>query len=202
MKFNYLPETEHLDWPALNQETTVYVGDRMLMQGLSVKGKALLVRSAVDGACYDIPMGTYPMLGSDENRDYFAATGVIKALLCDSFVGITVPKGEAGKVCVQTVFGVNSCYDAHYEICEIETEYASGRQLSLVYSGSEGQIVKFTYVEGGMRSFVHDVTYDLDKSRTINYRGAQIDIHEADNERITYTVRRNFRDEDLRRSTP
>ncbi len=163
------------------------------------KRKTLFIQTAVDGTCYDIPMGAYTMTGSDENRDYFVAAGVVKAMLCDHFVGLTVPKNEAGKVCVQTIFGVNTCYDAQYEVREVETEHTSNRQLSLIYSGNEGNIVKFTYVENGARAYSHDVTYDLNKSKTISYRGSQINIHEADNEKITYTVLRNFRDEDLLR---
>ncbi|MDL2286229.1 hypothetical protein LJC24_02155 [Desulfococcaceae bacterium OttesenSCG-928-F15] len=198
VKFNYQPDLSQSDWPKLNQETTVHIGDELLVQGYSMKSKALKIEEHIDGACYDIPSGTYVMTGYDNKRDYFVAVGaggsVIRIGLCDPFVGLTVPKDKAGKVCVRTVFGVNNCYDAKYQIVEIESEHATNYQQSLIYSGMEGKQIKFTYIErqGGRTNFSNTVSYDLGKSTIINYKGARIQIHSANNEVISYTVLENF----------
>jgi hypothetical protein len=198
MKFNYVPVRTQSDWPALNQETTVYIGDEMLIQGYSIKRKVLKINMFVDGICYDIPSGIYAMTGDDNERYYFAASGsgggVVKSGLCDPFLGITVPKYKNGEVCVYTVAGANLCYNTLYEIIEVESEYSSSYQQSIIYSGIEGKQIKFTYTEkqGARTNFSNMVSYDLGKSTIINYRGARIKIHSANNEVITYTVLENF----------
>ena len=194
MKYNHAPQFKQLDWPDLNKQTTVYVGEEMLIQGFSIKDKNLHIKTPVNGICYDIPRGMYAMNGEDKKYYFFSAVGVVGAVLCDPFSGITVPKKTPGKVCVLTMFGVNSCYDATYEIVETETARSDSRQQSLLYSGSEGNQAKFTYIEtyGGKVPFTHDVTYDLNKSSIINYRGARIQLHSATNESVTYTVIQNF----------
>ena len=38
---NYLPEVKKCDFPQLNVQTTVYVGEEMLIQGTELRGKVL-----------------------------------------------------------------------------------------------------------------------------------------------------------------
>ena len=201
VKYNLPLSSVQADWPKIGERTTVYVGDAMLTQGDIVKMKVLIVPDMVKGVCYDIPPGKYTITGDDEIRYYANSTGtsgtVIKAALCDPFVSLTIPKNTPGQLCVQTAFGVHSCYDANFTIAEEEVKV--GARLSeiqhLIYSGLEGKIAKFTYVRAG---FQNSVSYDLSKSNIINYRGAKIEIHSHDNEQITYTVLQNFIERELR----
>ena len=198
-KMNYVPQVESQDWPELNVQTTVPVGDEMLVQGYLMTHKMLKLLTSVDGACYDIPDGLYRMTGSDEKRLYFLAHGtkgyVNRSPFCDPFAAITTPLDEANKVCVMTTFGVNSCYDAMYEVVDMETEHDNNVQLSFIYGGRVGDIIKISFIERRAQrpSFSHDVTYDLKNSNLVNYRGARLEIHAADNEKITYTVLEGFR---------
>ena len=41
-------------------------------------------------------------------------------------------------------------------------------------------------------AFNNDVEYDLNDSRQIGYKGALIDVLEADNQKIKYKVLKNF----------
>jgi hypothetical protein len=43
-------------------------------------------------------------------------------------------------------------------------------------------------------AFNNEVEYDLSESKRIGYKGAQIEVLEADNSSITYEVLRNFPD--------
>lgn len=69
-------------------------------------------------------------------------------------------------------------------------------QQTLLYSGRVGNRVKIGYREfsGSVArpAFSNEVEYDLDTSRTITYRGAKIEIIDADNQRIRYRVLANF----------
>jgi hypothetical protein len=198
MKHNYSPIREQADWPTLNQQTTVYMGEDMLVQGMQIKHTTLRVKSMVDGACYDIPTGTYLMTGYDEKMQYFNAVGsggaVIRSGVCDPYSGLVIKIGKPDQICVMTAYGVLLCYNAQFSIEGVQAEFDENRQRSLLYSGHDGKEIKFTYVERqrGNTTFSHNVSYDMKRSPVINYRGAQIQIHDADNEQITYTVTKNF----------
>ena len=175
----------------------------------------------MDNRYYTIPAGTYGITGDDEKRYYALSIGtggsVGRAGLCDPFYNLTIPKDNAGKLCVQTVFGFHACYDANFRIVDVETRAVtehgaptpevialagttpiprSGPDTqTLVYSGLGGGIARFTYIS---QVFRNDVTYDLARSNIINYRGARIEIHRYNNEQIEYTVLKNFPQRELR----
>ena len=68
---NYVPEVKKCDFPQPNVQTTVYVGEEMLIQGTELRGKVLNIKQPVDGVCYDINAGKYPIVGSDAKKYYF-----------------------------------------------------------------------------------------------------------------------------------
>jgi hypothetical protein len=63
----------------------------------------------------------------------------------------------------------------------------------LLYNGRTGTTVRFTYREYkddfARPAFFQDLTYDLNESKTIGFRGMLIDILEASNSTIRYIVR-------------
>lgn len=199
MKYNHASELKQLDWPVLNRQTTVFVGDKMLVQGHSLTSKTLQVYNFFNnGTCYYVPPGVYTMLGDDDNRYYFSNSGsnggVIRSGACYPSKGITVPKNKPNKICVLMITGINACFNGEYSIVESENDHLENHQQSLIYSGLDDSQIKFEYLEtkGGRIAYSHSATYDLRQSNVINYRGARIQIHRATNEAITYSVLSNF----------
>lgn len=198
MKHNYVPSAVKADWPEIEKETTVFVGDRMLIQGYTAKSPVLSIDKFVDGACFDIPTGEYPIVGKDAEKQYFSFKGssgaVERASMCDQPAGIAVFDNNQKEACVVTMFGSIVCYAADYSIKSVETTHASNKQSSLLYSGRDGDQIKFTYVsiQGGTPIFAHNVSYNIKESDVIGYRGARIKIHNSSNEQVTYTVLQTF----------
>ncbi|MHA2743226.1 hypothetical protein [Vibrio harveyi] len=62
---------------------------------------------------------------------------------------------------------------------------------------SVGKKINISYREfsGGnaRQAFTNDVEYDMSKSNTINYKGAEIEVIDYDNSSITYKVKKYFR---------
>ena len=75
-------------------------------------------------------------------------------------------------------------------------ESSSDFQQAIIYTGKEGNIIKATYREfsGGLArpAFAIDVTYDLNDSDIIAFRGARLQIIKATNTEITYKVISNI----------
>jgi hypothetical protein len=66
----------------------------------------------------------------------------------------------------------------------------------LIYNGRIGDKINVGYREFSNSlarpAFNNDVEYDLSASRTIGYKGAQIEVIDANNNSITYRVLRTF----------
>ena len=194
---NYVPEVKKCDFPQLNVQTTVYVGEEMLIQGTELRGKVLNVKQPVDGVCYDINAGKYPIVGSDAKKYYFSLhDGVTKAALCDPAEGLYVSKKDDKQICVVTIYGGTACYDAIFDIKDYNVVSADHIQRTLIFSGKKGNTVEFMYAEkSGLQTLMtHNVSYDLSKTSVIGYKGARIQIISCTNESITYIVLKNFPD--------
>ncbi len=196
VKRNYIPEVSNLDFPEQNKETTVYLGEEMLIQGKLLEGKVLNIKQPIDGICFDIKSQTIPLVGEDSKNYYFDGIGVTRAALCDPVDGMSVPKDDLSKICVITIYGGKGCYDASLSIekgVSTSTEYV---QRNLIFSGKKGDNVEFMYVEraGNQVLLTHNVSYDISKNNIVGYRGARIKIINCSNESITYVVLQNFPD--------
>ena len=69
-------------------------------------------------------------------------------------------------------------------------------QQTLLYSGRVGNKINVSYREFSSSmarpAFNNDVEYDLDDSNIIGYKGALIEVLDADNQSITYKLIKNF----------
>ncbi len=198
MEYNNTDIVEDLDWPAVGAKTTVFVGDPMLRQGKRITTKVLTLVNPIDGACYDIAKGDYRIVGENRDKYFFShihtTGGVGKAALCDPVGGLYVRKDTPQEVCVVTIYNGSGCYSTQGAIIHnVELNTNTFQQRSLLYSGREGDQLKFTYVQT-VPNFSNNVTYGMSTSEVIGYKGAKIKIHSADNEKITYTLLRNFLD--------
>ncbi len=187
---------QEVDYPEVGKEITAYVGDHMVQKGTITEESVLLVHNTIDGALYDIPAKKYPQLGSDQNRNFYLATGVIKSGLADPVQALALEKKEGAELCVITVFGGSSCYEGEYEIQKQLSERGNSFQQTLIYSGRVGEKINIGYREFSNNTarpaFNNDVEYDLSSSNTIGYKGALIEVIKADNSSITYKLIRNF----------
>lgn len=185
-----------VDYPEVGSVVTANVGDQLLAKGTITEERVLAVTTAIDGACFDIPAGAYKQVGFDQRNDFYSASGVVGAPLCDPVSALSVEKIDSAKLCVVTVFGGKACYEGIFERKTRLSERGESFQQTLIYSGRIGDKINIGYREFtnnlARPAFNNDVEYDLAASRTIGYKGAQLEVIDANNNSITYRVLKNF----------
>jgi len=197
---NYVPAQKtsiEIEEPKVGEVVTAQVGDHMLRKGVVVEEEMLSVKTPVDGILYDIMVGVYPEVGqtSDEEK-LFSSSGVIRSAISDPVQFLSVKKDAPSEACVVTVYGARACYSADIEMVKRVSEHAASFYQTLIYSGRIGNKVNISYREFSSNiarpAFNNDVEYDLSASKQIGYKGAQIEVINADNSSITYRVLNSF----------
>lgn len=191
------PQVERIDAPKVGEVATAQTGDHLLTKGALIQQEALNLKTGVDGWAYDIVAGVYPKLGFSEDEQFFSPSGVIRNPLADSFQSISVKNDKPDQVCVITVFAARVCYDADFKVESISTVAEASFQQTLIYSGRVGSKINIGYREFSSNTarpaFNNDVEYDLSTSNRIGYKGAELEIIQADNTGITYKVISTFK---------
>ncbi len=189
--------TKMFDEPAIGTVASAQVGDHMLRKGLIVEEEVLSVKAMIDGFAYDVVPGEYPQLGYTDTEKFFVPTGVVRNPLADPFQAISVKNNKPKQICVVTVMSARACYDGDFDIVKRASTRESSFQQTLIYSGRVGKKINIGYREFSNNTarpaFNNDVEYDLSTSKTIGYKGAQLEVIKADNSGITYRVISSFR---------
>ncbi len=188
--------------PDVGKVVTARVGDSLLRKGLMVEEQALVVTAPVNETMYQIPAGTYKQVGADAKRWYYAVAGSGGAVTWNSFLAdvpraLAVSKGDSrGELCVIGGMASNPCYRAFWEQRTVLSAQANSFQQTLIYSGRVGDKINIGYREFSndmaRPAFNNDVEYDLSQSKTIGYKGAEVEVLEATNSSITYRVLKPF----------
>jgi hypothetical protein len=207
MKDNYTPEAKQLSVPALNEPTTVSLGEDMLRQGTAVTTKGVLLRSQNKIGIFTLSPGFYPQTGEDEQSVYTSyATNKLDPDMGRVTGGGILPQGlKFEKTHQQTCVIYTGVYGITQKVCDHEYPYeqttmpvysSNSFQQTLIYSGRLGNKIKISYREfsGNMArgAFSNDAEYDLSTSDIIAYKGAKIKVLSADNQNIRYVVLSNF----------
>jgi hypothetical protein len=105
---------------------------------------------------------------------------------------------EDSKFCAITAYNIKTCKkDVSFRKDNRTNESLDSFQQTLIYSGRVGNKVNIGYREfSGDRArpaYNNDVEYDISTDKVIAYKGADIQIINADNKEITYIVNRNFK---------
>lgn len=190
---------EQVSIPQLSSETSVYLGERMLMQAKGYYGDCINV-SGGNGVQTTIKAGKYCQ--SPSNNDlYFSSDKQAVGLkngygMVISYVDYVTYKPEKNEVCASSL----SCYDSSEMSIDFKSNdfvvEANSLQRVIEYNGRAGTILNFTYREftGGMArsAYTTDFKMDLNEGNEIGYKGSRLVIHEATNNKVTYTVLKNF----------
>lgn len=202
---NYKPDVMEISEPPLNATVTAYVGDNLLRQGKFVEHQAIFLPADVRVgliASYTLRKGYYLKDGDNRNSGFYYPSNyqeggaIVPCALCDP-PKVVQALADGGKICVVTVFNVSVCESKQtFRFTKQAVSSADSFQQTLIYSGKVGNKINVSYREfsGNVArpAFSNDVEYDLSESRTIGYKGAQIEVLEATNELLRYKVLRNF----------
>lgn len=192
MKYNSKMHRSQMDYPQLYENVTAYTGDHMIVQGTALTSNVLLLKQSIDGLCYDIPQGSYTQVGEDESALYFDGNHKIAGRGCGFPEGLMVKKG---KVCVINNDYESYCYDADYDINRVTVADSNSYQRTIVYLGSQGKQLNFSYLEGtGNQTTTIPFSFNAEKDSEVVYQGARFKILNYDQTKLEYMLLENFRD--------
>lgn len=190
-----------ISYPPLNQTSTVYLGDRLIMQGKGIKADALVVNNLV-GKYASISDATFCRTrpGSDQFISFDKS-----AIRFINFVGGTRGWGRkveykeaSNEICIDDFW--SGCFDTSYGNYSYKENAVCSEpnalQQIIEYNGKAGNVLNFTYREftrSRMASaFTTNFTMDINEGDVINYKGARLKVIEASNQQISYQVLKNF----------
>lgn len=205
---SYRSEESTFSEPPLGTIATATVGEELLSQGVLIIEEGIRVSAGTQISwAYTATGGFYPRTGSDNAGNTFHSIsgstregegGLTKAALADPVISLRA-SSDGTTLCAVTVLNLPACSQGvQFERETQPTVSERGFQQTLIYNGRIGNRINVAYREFSQSrarpAFANDVEYDLNASRTISYRGAQIEILDADNNSIRYRVIRNFSD--------
>lgn len=201
---NYQPTTQQISEPPINSINTVNVGDQMLNQGKVTKSEALYFPTTQKTSFqHTIQQGYFPKKGeSDEYVQYsisneIGAGKIIDGVLSDPTQALTLRKSD-NAICMFTIYNMNvDCKTGlNFEKRGWAVSGANSFQQTLIYNGKVGSKINIGYREFSdsmaRSSFSNEVEYDLNDSKEIGYKGALLNIIDANNQMIKYKVLKNF----------
>ena len=202
----YIPPTQNISEPSLNQTQTAYVGDHLLSQGTYSERAAIEFKSMFEpsGWSYRITAGKFIKTGENSKHDYYTPMAGVSGGKIESR-GLASPAialqldRATNELCVimytyQAVCGGDQSPATKTTVKSVdENEF----QQTLIYNGMVGKKINVAYREFSNKmaraAFSNDVEYDLSQSKIIGYKGAKIEVLNATNENITYRVISNFK---------
>jgi hypothetical protein len=202
-KYNYAPRSVAISEPPIGSVTVVRIGDTMLRQGKYREHDALYLRSSREiGWAYTLHPGYYLKDGDDESAEFFSPSRgdeggrIEKSFLADPWKSV-MTKRATSEVCIVTSFNATACSVlSGVERTKRPFLADDSFQQTLIYNGRVGSKINVGYREFSNNTarpaFNNNVEYDLNESRTIGYKGAELEVLEATNQHIKFRLARNF----------
>ncbi|OBY75258.1 hypothetical protein [Acinetobacter gyllenbergii] len=201
-QYNYQATPQNISKPPIGEVSQVFVGDKMLEQGIFIEREALHIPRTVKHSGYTFNSGYYLKTGDDKKGQYFQAINMMpdggniqKNFIVDPFKAVMLD--SKNEICVISVFNAKVCTEKHEaKLSKIGIAADNSFQQTLIYSGKVGNKINVGYREFSSNlarpAFNNDVEYDLNESKQIGYKGALLEIIEATNQNIKYKVIKNF----------
>ena len=200
---NYKSETKQISRPPIGSVNVASLGDELLTQGHVTESAALYVEGTQKlGFGHTIHQGFFPKTGEDANFEYFSISGADGKVV--DILGLVIPAGfitlrkSDNAVCIVNAYGSSVACKTGLAI-EKKNWAKTGSnsfQQTLLYNGKVGNKINIAYREfssdHARPAFNNDVEYDLSESNQIGYKGALLEVIEANNQMIKYKVIRNF----------
>lgn len=201
----YTPTQKQLSEPPIGSVNTASLGDKLLMQGVVVERQALYFPTNQKFALGStIGSGYYPKQRETDEYEFFSnGTNQNGGGIAKDVMGLEMPYGLALRksdkvICAATMTGgAGICRGGlQFEKRNWTVAGSSSFQQTLLYNGKVGNKINIAYREFSSDlarpAFNNDVEYDLSESNQIGYKGALLEVIEANNQMIKYKVIKNF----------
>jgi hypothetical protein len=202
--------------PEIGVKTEVYLGDRMLVQREGEFKECIVPKHAHEKRAYMVDWklkAKQPLCKRDADSEFYHANYLIlppSANMYGSFVRLVEKKDKYEiHMCQGKMLGKGgNCprkariKDLSKSDLEVNDRYfiytEDSFQQSIEYAGRNEDNLKFLYSEFtdgfARQAFNREFQVDYSKGNVAAFKGAVIEIHNATNTNIVYSVIRNFRD--------
>lgn len=209
-------ESQYWIVPPLEEEAEAYIGDSLFKEGTTTASDAIILKEEHGLAGFSTYhyKGTYKYVGISSKKIFGHTNGTygngleekgteqVKLYQYDRKMpgGSAYPQiyeKEDGTVYLHNASGDKKLEKDEYEKKNVLDTDDFYFEQQLIYTGSEGNILKITYREFADKTarpaFSVDATYDLSRDRRIRFKGAILDILSYDNQSIRYRVISGFK---------
>lgn len=201
---NYMPSVKQISKPEIGSTQVANLGDQLLIQGTTVERQALYFEAPQKtGMGVTIHQGHYAKRGENAQYEYMminhesGAGQVTDPLGMPILTGIALRKAD-NAICIINMYGgvVNCKTGLNFKKVNWVSVNNNSFQQTLIYNGKIGNKINIAYREFSSDlarpAFNNEVEYDLSESNQIGYKGALLEVIEANNLMIKYKVIKNF----------
>ncbi len=204
----YHREIVPISYPDVYQLQTVMRGDRIVAQGMYIKGEFLRITEPYIHSMYQIPAGDYLKSGEDDEDVIFIpvtsnGAAVTWSPLADPVIGLAIDKRASQddperEVCVKTNalgFAVKYCRPYPYLYGKLTTISPADLHKAIIFAKIEGDIATFYYQERLRNEVIRDEHFDvnLSEQKIFGYAGALIEVESYTPTSMTYKLISNFK---------
>ena len=203
--YNYFPQATTSKTPPINTVSTSYIGEEMMSSGRYQNFDAIYIpKNIKTRGEISLTEGKHLKIGDDETGTYYSIQSDKGENLNPDIVliggkSLYVSYKAPNEVCI--IVGIyNNKLCAFSPLVKQTTSKVYTQdsfQQTLLYNGKIGSKINISYREFSddiaRGAFTNNVEYDLSTSYIIGYRGAKIEVIEANNEMIKYKVINYFR---------
>jgi len=196
------PEIIDVSDPKIGIETTKTIGETLVSEGSRLEAYGLEILSPSLDGC--VSTGLYRQTASSDDFDRFdpvpstgAAIKPVNTAAC--FLAYN-KRLKSLQRAVYNDFGMiyylGGIPQGNYQYKKFTVDNKSSFQKTLIFTGKDKDILRFTYREFAndyaRPAFSVDVVYDLSESRIVQYQKLKMEVLNATSTEITYKLISNF----------
>ena len=184
-------------FPEVGIPTTVYVGDHLLKEGTTSALDAIFLKNihGTRGWTEYHPAGIYKQVGKADGYIIYQGSELepngwtmVYPQILEDIDGIVYLKGN---------FKNTPLPPDEFEKDKYVEDTGKDFEQTLIYTGAEGTVLRFTYREFANNTarpaFTIDATYDIENDKVIRFKGASLEVISVDNQSITYKLVSGFK---------
>lgn len=184
--------------PPIGEVSTAHIGEPLAREWSTLTNDAIILSSnfGLKRITAHHPKGAYILIGKQDSmrvfqhdRTYFDGWAIRKSQLLEDIDGTVYRK---------TYSGTKEVPKAKYTKDQVVTDASKPLEQRLIFTGSEGTVLKFTYcefLEDKVRpAFSLDAMYDISDEAVIRFKGFLLEVLAFDNQSITYILQSGFKE--------
>lgn len=203
-------QNEEEKWciPSIGSEAIAYVGDAILKEGVETTTNTINLRETIGtyGWTAYYPQGNYKLVGISNRALWHNGEKVFDKEIVEVYqypqkltngwdvVYPEIIKRKDGSVYLQSGVLLESTKYTEKKIIE---EYDYYFEQLILFTGIEGDVLKFTYREFqndlARPDFTVDVSYDMKKDKILRFRNCAFEVLDYDNQCIKYRLLSGFK---------